>query len=83
MLHIERVQPDPSDPRAVRRAQVEAILAVIPPRQLRDRLFFRLLVETGLRVSEALGVLAACLIRRGSHSGYQEIRHSRLDYVSS
>ena len=33
---------------------MEAILAVIPPRQLRDRLLFRLLVETGLRVSEAL-----------------------------
>lgn len=56
MLHMERVQPDPPDPRGVKRAQVEAILAVIPPRQLRDRLLFRLLFETGLRVSEALGL---------------------------
>ena len=56
MLYIERVQPDPPDPRGVRRVQVEAILAMIPPRHLRDRLFFRLLVETGLRVSEALGL---------------------------
>ena len=56
MLRIERVRPDPPDPRGVQRAQVEAILAVIPPRQLRDRLLFRLILETGLRVSEALGL---------------------------
>ncbi len=56
MLRIERVQPDSPEPRGVKRAQVEAILAVIPPRQLRDRLLFRLMVETGLRVSEALGL---------------------------
>ena len=56
MLRIDRVRLDPPDPRGVQRAQVEAILAVIPPRQRRDRLLFRLLVETGLRVSEALGL---------------------------
>jgi site-specific recombinase XerD len=56
MLRIERVRPDPPAPRGVKRAQVEAILAVIPPRQVRDRLLFRLILETGLRVSEALGL---------------------------
>jgi integrase len=35
---------------------VEAILKVIPTAQRRDRLLFRLIFETGLRVSEALGV---------------------------
>jgi len=56
MLRIERVRLDPPAPRGVKRAQVEAILAVIPPRQVRDRLLFRLILETGLRVSEALGL---------------------------
>ncbi len=56
MLHIERVRPASPDPRAVKREQVEAILAVIPRQQARDRLLFRLILETGLRVSEALGV---------------------------
>ena len=53
LLPMERVPPDPLDARVVRRAQVDAMLAMIPPRHLRDRLCFRLLVETGLRVSEA------------------------------
>ncbi|MGZ5949272.1 MAG: tyrosine-type recombinase/integrase [Isosphaeraceae bacterium] len=43
-------------PRALSRGQVEAILAVIPAAQWRDRLLFRLIFETGLRVSEALGL---------------------------
>ena len=34
----------------------EAILAAIPPHQKRDRLLFRLILETGLRVGEALGL---------------------------
>jgi integrase len=35
---------------------VEAILAVIPPTQPRDQLLFRLILETGLRISEALAL---------------------------
>ena len=37
MLRNKRVRPDPPAPRGVKRAQVEAILSVIPPRQVRDR----------------------------------------------
>lgn len=38
------------------RELVEAILKVIPTVRRRDRLLFRLIFETGLRVSEALGL---------------------------
>src|SRR5262249_34208401 len=57
-----RVRPDglgrarPPRARAVGREPVEEILKVIPAAQQRDRLLFRLIFETGLRVSEALGV---------------------------
>ncbi len=51
---VERVKCDPPVPRGVGRKQVEAILVIIPTTQRRDRLLFRLIFETGLRVSEAL-----------------------------
>lgn len=53
---VERIHPLPHRPRAMERQRVEVILALIPPRQERDRLLFRLLLETGLRVGEALGL---------------------------
>ncbi len=56
MLKIERVKLDPSRPRGMERGQIERILAGIPADCLRDRLFFRLLLETGLRVSEGLSL---------------------------
>jgi site-specific recombinase XerD len=56
MIKIERVQLDDPAPRGLRREQIEAIFAVIPRQQMRDRLLFRLIYETGLRVGEALGV---------------------------
>jgi len=56
MASVARVRPDPPRPRSLGRGPVEAILKVIPPGQRRDRLLFRLIFETGLRVSEALGV---------------------------
>jgi len=54
MGRVERVKHEPSAPRGVGREQVERILAVIPTKQTRDRLLFRLLLETGLRIGEAL-----------------------------
>jgi hypothetical protein len=54
MLNIERVRRDPPTLQGIGRAQAEAILAVIPKAQERDRLLFRLLLETGLRIGEAL-----------------------------
>jgi integrase/recombinase XerD len=56
MARIERVHRDPPRPRALSREQVEAILAVIPVARRRDQLLFRLIFETGLRASEALGL---------------------------
>jgi site-specific recombinase XerD len=53
MLKVERVKPSRPMPRGIDRAQVEAVLAAIPKTQERDRLLFRLLVETGLRIGEA------------------------------
>jgi integrase/recombinase XerD len=56
MTKLERVRlPDPK-PRVVPRATVELILAQVPRAQRRDRLLFRLLYETGLRIGEALSV---------------------------
>ncbi|MDQ2806247.1 MAG: tyrosine-type recombinase/integrase [Chloroflexota bacterium] len=56
MDRIERVKPDPPQVRGVERAQIEAILAQIPRSRLRDRVLFRLIVETGLRIGEALAI---------------------------
>jgi integrase len=56
MAKLERVRlPDP-EPRGVPRATVERVLAAIPRGQRRDRLLFRLIHETGLRIGEALQV---------------------------
>ncbi len=56
MARIERVTVHPSPPRGVGKDAIARVLAAIPAAQPRDRLFFRLLAETGLRVSEALGI---------------------------
>jgi site-specific recombinase XerD len=49
MIKIERVRLDDPAPRGLRREQIEAIFAVIPGQQLRDRLLFRLIYETAHR----------------------------------
>lgn len=54
MAKIDPVKRGSPAIRALTRAEVEKILATIPASQQRDRLLFRLLFETGLRVSEAL-----------------------------
>lgn len=54
MAKTDPVKRDEPDIRALTRAEVEQILAIIPAEQPRDRLLFRLIFETGLRVSEAL-----------------------------
>src|SRR2546428_11778485 len=56
MRKIDRVKLDPPQPRGVERVQIERSLKVVPAEHLRDRLFFRLLAETGLRVSEGLSL---------------------------
>lgn len=56
MEKIDRVKREPPLPRGVGRENIERILAVIPPDQKRDRLLFRLILETGLRAGEALAL---------------------------
>ena len=56
MGRVERFKLTPPAPRGVGRDCVEAILAVIPPTQRRDRLLFRLIFETGLRLGESLAL---------------------------
>ena len=56
MARIDRIRPEAPSPRGITRAEVEKILAQIPANQLRDRLLFRLLFETGLRIGEALAL---------------------------
>jgi integrase/recombinase XerD len=56
MLKIERVKLEPPQPRGMERDQIECILKTIPADNQRDRLFFRLLLETGLRASSALSL---------------------------
>ncbi len=56
MAYIERIKPDPPRQHVLDRRAIEAVIARIPPTQRRDRLLFRLLLETGIRVGEALSL---------------------------
>lgn len=56
MERIDRVRLDPPKVHGLKRKEIEAILAVIPRANSRDRLLFRLLLETGLRIGEALAI---------------------------
>lgn len=56
MAKLRRLQQPERLPRPLARVQLEKIIKVIPKNQARDRLLFRLLLETGLRIAEALAV---------------------------
>ena len=56
MGKVERVRLDEPAPRGVGRELVEKVLGAIPQAKKRDRLLFRLIYETGLRVGEALSL---------------------------
>ncbi len=56
MVKIDRVKLNPPQPRGLKRTQIDAIFTVIPPRRRRDRLLFRLIYATGLRIGEALSL---------------------------
>ncbi len=58
MGKVARVRPPDPAPRGLPAARVAALLKAIPRAQRRDRLLFRLLYATGLRIGEALGVHA-------------------------
>lgn len=53
---LERVRRTPPRPRGLTRKKVESVLGQIPPKRYRDRLLFRLVFETGIRIGEALGL---------------------------
>lgn len=53
---LPRVRTPERLPRAAPRADVERALRAIPPAKRRDRLLFRLVYETGLRIGEALAL---------------------------
>lgn len=54
LMKLNRVKVPEPGPRGVPRDQIDAVLKVIPRDHLRDQLLFRLLAETGLRITEAL-----------------------------
>ena len=54
LVKLDRVTVPEPNARGVKRDQIDAVLNAIPRTHLRDRLLFRLLAETGLRISEAL-----------------------------
>jgi len=56
MLRLDRIHPRETRITPPSRRQVESILDQIPKIHLRDRLLFRLIFETGLRISEALSI---------------------------
>ncbi len=56
MAKVERVRQQPPTPRGVEAERVERVLRSIPPGKKRDRLLFGLIYQTGMRISEALGL---------------------------
>ena len=56
MAKVDPVRRDTPLIHALSRKEIEKILVQIPKKQLRDQLFFRLLFEMGLRVSEGLSL---------------------------
>jgi integrase/recombinase XerD len=56
MQRLDRVRVEYTLQRIPNRKQIEAIFQCIPQDKLRDRLLFRLLFETGIRIGEALSL---------------------------
>ena len=69
-VKLEPVRLPERDPRPLTQEQVEALLAVIPTIEKRNRLLFSLLYETGIRVGEALGILVPHVHLSEVDSGY-------------
>ena len=62
MQKLDRVKLPEYHPRPVEARLIRKLLDAIPRSHLRDRLLFTLIAETGLRVSEALGIYHEDLI---------------------
>jgi len=70
---LEAIPIGERDPRPLTEKQVEAILAAIPRKALRNRLLFTLLYETGMRVGEALGLQVQHVHLNDLDGGYLRI----------
>ncbi len=53
LVPVQRVE---AVPRPMKAKEVEKVLAVVPAKNLRDKLLFTLVAETGMRIGEALGI---------------------------
>ncbi len=62
MQKLDRIKVPEYFPRPVDARIIRKVLDAIPPQSLRDRLLFTLIAETGLRVTEALGVYREDLV---------------------
>ena len=62
MQKLERMSVPDALPRGLAPGVVRKVLGAIPRRNLRDRLLFTLIAETGVRVGEALGIYHQDLI---------------------
>jgi len=62
MHKLDRIKPPEYRPRPLDPRTIRKILKAIPKHNLRDRLLFTLIAETGLRVSEALGIYVEDLV---------------------
>jgi len=56
MARLDRLHLEPSIPRGRPRSEIDAVLGAIPVANKRDRLLFRLIAETGIRIGEALSL---------------------------
>lgn len=56
MLKVDRVSVETEPQKPPSRDQINLIFEQIPKHQLRDQLLFKLIFETGLRISEALAI---------------------------
>lgn len=62
MQKLDRIKLPEYHPRPIESRLIRKVLDAIPPRNLRDRLLFTLIAETGLRAAEALGIYYEDLI---------------------
>lgn len=53
LVPVQRVE---AVPRPMKAREVEKVLAAVPAQNLRDKLLFTLVAETGMRIGEALGI---------------------------
>ena len=70
---LEAIPIGERHPRPLTEKQVEAILAAIPRREVRNRLLVTLLYETGMRVGEALGLQVQHVHLNDLDGGYLRI----------